>query len=342
MSTYLLIYLICVCLFYIGCRFKQHYLYLIALLILIFFGGVRYEVGADYNTYEEIYFFAETTSVEYGYLLLCIYFRLLGFGPQIMFLFSIIVTLYIIYKAILFYNPQQIAFVFFIFLFGGYYAESFNGVRQYIAIAFFMYATRYIISASFKKYLLLILLGSLFHSSILFLIPFYYILRRKYSDITLLIGIVVLLSIAFIFPVSSLYEKIPIYGQRYMVENSHFNQNANLGIGYLSKLIIGLMLIKLRHLLIQKDDNYNLVINSFFFYILFMAIFKDFMVFLRIAYYFHIFLILILPKLCSCFTPQSRLWGRMLICLYVLLLFVVQMTEKNGMLIPYQMNLDFR
>lgn len=340
MSVYLFTYLICVCLFYVGCRFKQHYLYLIALLILIFFGGFRYDVGQDYKTYEQIFQFVETSSVEYGYMSLCLYLRMLGFGPQIMFLFSILVSLYLIYKAVQYYNPQQIAFVFFIFLFGGYYAESFNAVRQYIAIAFFIYATRYIISASFSKYVFFLLFGSLFHSSILFLIPFYYILNRRYSDATLIIGMVILLTIAFTLPVSSLYEKIPIYGQRYMIDNSHFNQSANLGIGYLSKLFIALVLIKLRHKLISKDERYNLVINAFFFYVLFMAVFKDFMVFLRIAYYFHIFLILILPKLHICFTQQSRSWGRLLISIYVLILFGVQMGDKNGMLIPYQMNLN--
>ena len=174
----------------------------------------------------------------------------------------------------------------------------------------------------------------------LFLIPFYYILNRRYSDATLIIGMVILLTIAFTLPVSSLYEKIPIYGQRYMIDNSHFNQSANLGIGYLSKLFIALVLIKLRHKLISEDERYNLVINAFFFYVLFMAVFKDFMVFLRIAYYFHIFLILILPKLHICFTQQSRSWGRLLISIYVLILFGVQMGDKNGMLIPYQMNLN--
>ena len=335
MIAYLSVYLVVVFIFYLGNRFQSSVLSFGALIILILFGGLRYEIGQDYNTYSEIFKYAETTGVEYGYLLLCILFRSLGYGPQIMYLISMSITLF------LFYNAQQIAFVFFVFLFGGYYAESFNAVRQYISIAFFIYATRYIFAASFIRYCICLLIGSLFHTSILFLLPFYYILRKQYSDVTLIVGGALLLTFSFVFPMTAILEKIPVYGQRYMIDNSHFNQSANLGLGYISKLCIGLILIKLRHFIIRDDAKYNVVINAYFFYIIFMAMFQDMMVFLRIAYYFHIFLILILPKMGVCFTKQTKSMGLLIVCLYVLLLFYMQMTDETGMLIPYQANFDF-
>lgn len=341
MCIYLFIYSTCISIFYLGNRFKSNFSYFLALVILILFGGLRYEIGQDYNTYSEIFKYAETTNVEYGYLLLCVFFKTLGLGPQIMYLISISITLFLLYKSILFYNSRQIAFIFFIFLFAGYYAESFNAVRQYIAIAFFIYATRYIFAASLCKFCFYLLIGSLFHTSILFLIPFYYILKKQYSDTTLLICGGGILIFAFIFPITPLLERIPVYGQRYMIDHSEFNQSANLGLGYISKLCIALILIKMRHYIIKIDKKYNVVINAYFFYVLFMAIFKDMMVFLRIAYYFHIFLILILPKMTLCLNKRSQPIGILITCLYALLLFFIQMTDEKSMLIPYQANLNF-
>ena len=340
MLIYIFVYFSALILFALGNRYKQKGFYLFALLLLIVFGGFRYGNGQDYNSYWRIYLDVESTSVEYGYYWLCLFFKSLGLGPQIMYVVAMSITLLLVYKAVSFYDSNQITFVFFVFLFAGFYTDRFNGVRQYIAIGFFFYATRYIFIHSFLRYSMVIIIGALFHFSILFLLPFYFFLKIKYTDWSLFFGLLFMLGIFFVFPVTSLYEKIPVYGARYMLQSPEFAGSAKLGLGYASKLVLALLLIKLRHKIIALDSRYNVVINAFFFYILFMTLFKDIMVFLRIAYYFHIFLILILPRVSSCFSAKSKVIITSLVILYVFLLFGVQMSDKTALLIPYQSNFD--
>lgn len=340
MFIYILVYSFALTLFYWGNQYKQKIIYFFAILLLVIFSGFRYGNGQDYNTYWSIYMDVESTSVEYGYYILCLFFREMGLGPQIMFVVAISITLIPIYKAIVFYNPRQIVFVFFVFLFAGFYAESFNAVRQYIAIGFFLYATRFIFDGSFKRYTLTILAGALFHMSILFLLPFYFLLKKRYSDRSLFLIFTIILGICFILPMQGLYTKIPYYGTLYLIENTQFATSANLGLGYGSKVILALCLIRLRHRIIEVDNRYNVIVNAFFFFILFMAVFKDIMVFLRIAYYFHIFMILIIPRLYLVFSVQSRIVVNAILVLYVFLLFGVQMSDKTGLLIPYRSNFD--
>lgn len=339
MFSYLSVYCIACIFFVLGEKYQRYFCFFIGLFILWLFGGLRYGVGLDYNGYWDIFLYADSTGVELGYRQLCLFFRSMGFGPQIMYLVSTALTLSLIYKAVSFYNRSQVAFAFAIFLFAGFYTESFNISRQYIAIGFFIYATRYIFLHSFGKYLLIILIGSLFHSSILFMLPFYWLLDLKYSDSVVLVGILLSVGIAYTLPLDGLYEKIPFYG-RYMLEDSRFNVNTGLGLGYMSKVLIALLLLKLRHCIIAIDNKYNVVINGFFFYILFMAAFKDFMVLLRIAYYFHIFLILLLPRMVYCFNRKSQKIFLAASYLYLSMLFIIQITDKTAMLIPYRINLD--
>lgn len=61
------------------------------------------------------------------------------------------------------------------------YFDSFNGLRQYLAMAVFFYGFRYIESENLKKYLLVCLVACLFHKSIIFVIPIYFLQYLKFD-----------------------------------------------------------------------------------------------------------------------------------------------------------------
>ena len=56
---------------------------------------------------------------------------------------------------------------------GGYYFNSLNSVRYYLALAIALYAMKYVLRGEYGKFVLWILLGVLFHKSILLVIPVY-------------------------------------------------------------------------------------------------------------------------------------------------------------------------
>ncbi|MCM1101300.1 MAG: EpsG family protein [Clostridium sp.] len=70
------------------------------------------------------------------------------------------------------------AFSFFLLMTGGYYFNSLNTVRYYLALAVALYAMRYVLRGEYGKFVLWILFGSLFHKSVLLVIPVYWVAHR--------------------------------------------------------------------------------------------------------------------------------------------------------------------
>lgn len=86
-------------------------------------------------------------------------------------LFSL-VTVFFFVKAL---HDQAVdyAFALFLLLTGGYYFNSLNSVRYYLALAIALYSMKYVLRGEYGKFLLWVLFGTAFHKSILLVIPVY-------------------------------------------------------------------------------------------------------------------------------------------------------------------------
>ena len=56
---------------------------------------------------------------------------------------------------------------------GGYYFNSLNSVRYYLALAMALYSMKYVLRGEYGKFILWVLAGTAFHKSILLVIPVY-------------------------------------------------------------------------------------------------------------------------------------------------------------------------
>lgn len=65
------------------------------------------------------------------------------------------------------------AFSLFLLMTGGYYFNSLNSVRYYLALAVALYSMKYVLRGEYGKFILWILAGAAFHKSILLVIPVY-------------------------------------------------------------------------------------------------------------------------------------------------------------------------
>lgn len=83
-----------------------------------------------------------------------------------------LVTVYFFVKAL---HDQGSAFAFSLYLLmtGGYYFNSLNSVRYYLALAIALYSMKYVLRGEYAKFLLWILAGAMFHKSILLVFPVY-------------------------------------------------------------------------------------------------------------------------------------------------------------------------
>lgn len=86
-------------------------------------------------------------------------------------LFSL-VTVFFFVKA-LHDQGRYFAFSLYLLMTGGYYFNSLNSVRYYLALAMALYSMKYVLRGAYGKFILWILAGALFHKSVLLVIPVY-------------------------------------------------------------------------------------------------------------------------------------------------------------------------
>ena len=127
------------------------------------------------------------------------------------------------------------------------YLYSFTQVRQYIAIAIFLYATKYITEKKKIKYFLSICIAALFHKTALIYLPIYFIgniklTKRKYI-------LIALLGFVFVPIVTFLYNYIGRY-----LYGWYINNQFGIGNSSLVMLIMNLFTIIIS---ILFYDNFN-------------------------------------------------------------------------------------
>ncbi len=143
-------------------------------------GGVsaaRIAVGNDYWVYVEnfrLIYQGRHVSSEWGFNQVAFFMQwLFGYNAYlpIFGLFSLItVSLFLAaFWRLRAWMPGCI----FLFLAGGYYFSSLNSLRYYLVLAVALFALSYLLEGRYMPFLLCICLGSLFHKSILVVIPLY-------------------------------------------------------------------------------------------------------------------------------------------------------------------------
>lgn len=162
-------------------------------VVLAFIGMFRYDVGQDYFSYESIYDkiamrwdYGET--IEIGFRTVCKLCSELDGTAQLMFAVMSAATLILTYQGLKYFS-KDISLSLFVFMgIGQLYLNTFNAVRQALAIALFIFAMRYVAQRKLLKYLLMMALATTFHASAIILVPLYWILRRRWSKISVIIA----------------------------------------------------------------------------------------------------------------------------------------------------------
>jgi len=124
------------------------------------------------------------------------------------FAFFSFVTVFFFVKALL-DQGSSFAISLFLLMTGGYYFNSLNTVRYYLALAVALYAMKYVLRGEYGKFILWILAGAMFHKSILLVIPVY-ILARILAAVRLkrwhyIVGTILISSLVFC---KELYQEI--------------------------------------------------------------------------------------------------------------------------------------
>lgn len=185
---YLSVFLLASFLIYIGNKKRLRFITILGLALPILLATLRFGVGSDYPSYIRHFENTDTTyddfndlngnwTMEPTFWVFSTISRFLVGDSTIMFAIYSSITVIFFYLAVKRLKIPYLGlamFLFFCFWFGA----SLSAIRQFAAISIFMFSLQYMIGGNFKKYLVTILVASLFHVTSLLLIPLFFL--RKY------------------------------------------------------------------------------------------------------------------------------------------------------------------
>lgn len=287
-------------------------------MYIIFFSiisGIRYGVGVDcvsyIKTFEEGTFREDTN--EYLFETLVDFIFSLGLHSSIGLTICAFFQVYPIVKACKDYK-YLLVFLPFVLFGGAYYRDMMNAVRQCIACSIFLYASKFIVERKLIKYVILIIIASLFHHSSLYLVVLYLLptgLKIADKRVLMLCGFFA----CFIIGNSPQFKQL---GQMMSVlegsEYSHYADRAsailsigevdgrNFGLTQFTYLITALFPImfgkKMEKLYSKKIPYFNLwYMLSYFYGCLYFLFCKTSHLFLRPVMYFELFQMIIVSLL---------------------------------------------
>jgi hypothetical protein len=194
---YTCFYIYEVVLLYIAFITRNKYLFHLSVIIAILFSGLRFDVGVDYNSYVDLFKTLRDTDITIHEPLTIVITRiggLVGESDGIIFLLYAMITISCVVFFVVNFSPFIELSLFLFLVVPIYYLSTFNGVRQWAAIAMVSVSMVFFLEKKYFKTFFSILFASMFHMSafIMLLIPFF---KYRYSIKKLLIFI---LSSAFL------------------------------------------------------------------------------------------------------------------------------------------------
>lgn len=204
----------------------EYSLLFISFLALFLFSGLRYDVGMDYSSYEQLYkdslFQLNPEIKELGWAYLFYWCRNIGISFSIIILLISFFTIYCVFVFIRRYSPYPFLSILIFFCFAQYYTYTFNVIRQCLAIYIFFTLLECICQRKMAKYFISIALTVVFvHSSAIILFPLYFLLHRYYSLYVKIVLIVIALFCAkylIVFMASSESYKIYLAFEQFAEE----------------------------------------------------------------------------------------------------------------------------
>ena len=268
------------------------------------------------------------SNYEIGYTFLIKCLTLISSNERVYFLITPILSLFGIYYLIKNFSPIPIISVL-VYIGLGFYTNSFNNVRQSIAIGIVCLSFPYLVNRRFSKFAICVLLASLFHTSAIFYMVIYPFTRINLT--TKKFYLILILGSVFFFLLGI---KIFNYFRDYIfvaysTSNAHSLLESNRGYSLLGLYFcITLFVFHVYRRLLKKSSNKRLIIlfNVFVVEMLFATMSQAFATqmatFTRMSIYFYVNIILIIPYYLRTIRYEQNRLICILICIIVLFLYM--------------------
>lgn len=302
----------------------------IAYGIILFISATRFDIGDDYVRYTRMFEDVKEKSLETFTILDVLMYEpfvyILGWTfswatytyAYAMACYAVLIVFFY-YKTFDYYNVHALGLFLLVVTWSLF--QSWDGVRQNLSIAVFVYSIRFIEQRKFLKYLFFICFAMMFHYSAIIMLPCYFLSRLKSRPYILVSMVFVVFMLAEVGLMTNIHGKlailIPYYGQIY--GNSIYVQNGEGS--YHSTTYILTMLLYMIVILLSRREHYvfaNLLAIGAIIY----AIAGGNLNFERMSWYFTPALMILVPKMLQdmqSVTEYNKMFVRYI---YIIMLFL--------------------
>lgn len=287
-------------------------------ILMTALAGIRAEsVGVDYVMYRDYFFSVRDGGLGYLFSSVNPYRLEIAYG-----LFNYLVSLFTgdvhvfmtvaamalsVMVSVALYRYSSIPWLgMFVFVSFGFYGNSLCFLRQSFGILVFLFAVPCIQEKKLPRYLLLLLVAVLFHKSLLFMLPLYWIARIPMNWKSLTVYAVGTgLVLAFTWPLFRLFtETIPIFPYYATSEGLYYMGGRNWNTGIIP-IFVGITAVILNRLMIRRNEK-NIVLSNLMVYsaLLYIMTYQHFL-FQRIGMIVFTTAMLAVPEFAACALPDK-------------------------------------
>ena len=301
----------------------------ITLLLIIISSCRDISVGYDTRNYYEYFTFKEIypahRSFEFLYELINYIAVKLNFPFNMVLLMCATITFgslgFVVYKF-----SDHPAMVYFFFVALGFFGNTFNAVRQYLALAVFLFSLKHIKNGNFIKYVIYVVVAYFFHSSAIILLPIYFLRNLKLTPkfiivvlVLMLVGSVLLVPAVRIISTITNFD----YYQRYIASGEFVQGISLFNVAYaLGMIAVFALFYMLKPLVEGKYSdirNYNIFLLLFFICVAirtFGTLCGMFSIINRLNIYFFFAIAFLMPYLFDCL---PTVWQKLMLLFTFLL-----------------------
>ncbi|MEN1970012.1 EpsG family protein [Lentibacillus sp. N15] len=283
---------------------------LFAFAFTVAVSGLRANIGDTYF-YKHIYkindftwdFILSEKDIGFGVLQMLLK-TLLSEDPQVLIFVTAFITNVIIF--IVLYNySRMIELSLYVYITGGLFLVSMNGIRQALAGAIAFTAIKFLKEGNWLSYFIVVLVASLFHQSALILLPVYFIVRFKaWSKATVALLIFAVLIVIGYEKFSSVLFTV--------IEDSQYGDYKNFAEGGANSLRVAVNAVPLiiaylgREKLKKNFPNSDFIVNMSLIGFLFMVISTQNWIFARFSMYFGLYQLILISWIVKLFREKDQ------------------------------------
>lgn len=230
----------------------------------------------------------------------------------------------------------------YIYLVFGFYTFGFNGARQFMASAFCFWGYTYLLSANLYKFLIFVLIASMFHKSALLVLPIMYFYKKEieYKN---------LINFSLYGLIFILLFKLNIININILIEDRYtdYIKSNNEGGGIVSSLFLltqGFIFFKLKKIILAQKEVFNTFFNIYIFSFIPALINLIFSTnpsgLLRISNYFSCAAIVLWPIIFENIFGLKRIVVVSIFFIFTLFFMILTLVNFSN-LVPYVLNREF-